>query len=42
MMLDAEEAVLARSTGEGKFQVRVETGEHSFLTDEPVAFGGLS
>lgn len=41
-MLDAEEAVLARSIGEGKFQVRVETGEHSFLMDEPVDFGGLS
>ena len=41
-MLDAEESVLAKSTGEGKFQVRVDTGEHSFLMDEPVDFGGLS
>lgn len=41
-MLDAEEAVLATSTGQGKFQVRIDTGEHSFLMDEPVDFGGLS
>ena len=41
-MLDAEEAVLATSTGEGKFQVRIDTGEQSFLMDEPVDFGGLS
>ena len=41
-MVNAEDAVLARETGEGKFQVRIETGEHDFLMDEPVAFGGLS
>ena len=41
-MVDAEDAVVARATGDGKFQVRIETGEHSFLMDEPVAYGGLS
>ena len=41
-MPNVEDAVLAKETGEGKFQVRIETGEHSFLMDEPVAFGGLS
>jgi len=41
-MVNAEDAVLARETGEGKFQVRIDTGEHSFLMDEPVEFGGLS
>lgn len=41
-MLNAEEAVVASTTGAGKFQVRVETGEHSFLMDEPVDYGGLS
>jgi putative redox protein len=41
-MINSEDAVVARATGAGKFQVRVETGEHSFLMDEPVAYGGLS
>jgi len=41
-MLDAEEAVLAEETGEGTFQVRIRTDEHSFLVDEPLAFGGMS
>ena len=40
-MLNAEESVVAEATGEGTFQVRIQTGEHSFLTDEPVDFGGL-
>lgn len=33
-------AVSAKATGEGQFQVRIETGDHSFLLDEPVEFGG--
>lgn len=37
----AEEAVIVEETGEGTFQVRVRTGDHSFLMDEPVAYGGL-
>ena len=41
-MLDFEDAVLVERTGEGTFQVRVTTHEHSFLMDEPVAVGGLS
>lgn len=41
-MLYAEDAVLVEETGEGMFQVRVHTGEHSFLMDEPISFGGLS
>jgi putative redox protein len=41
-MINSEDVVVARATGAGKFQVRVETGEHSFLMDEPVAYGGLS
>jgi putative redox protein len=41
IMLESEEAVVAEATGEGMFQVRVQTGEHSFLMDEPVAYGGL-
>lgn len=40
-MLNAEESVVATATGEGMFQVRIETGEHSFLMDEPVEYGGL-
>jgi putative redox protein len=40
-MLNAEESVVAEATGEGKFQLRIRTGEHSFLMDEPLAFGGL-
>jgi putative redox protein len=41
-MSNAEDAVVVEETGAGVFQVRVQTGEHSFLMDEPVAFGGLS
>ena len=41
-MVDIEDAVVAKATGAGKFQVRVETGEHHFLMDEPVDYGGLS
>jgi putative redox protein len=33
--------VLAEGTGGGAFQVRIETGDHSFLMDEPAAYGGL-
>jgi putative redox protein len=31
----------AEETGEGQFQVRVKTGAHSFLMDEPADVGGL-
>ena len=41
-MFDAEDSVVATATGAGKFQVRIETGEHSFLMDEPMSYGGLS
>ena len=41
-MVIVEDAVVAKATGAGKFQVRIETGEHSFLMDEPVDYGGLS
>src|SRR4051812_36191644 len=41
-MPDDEDAVLVEETGGGAFQVRIHTGEHSFLMDEPVEFGGLS
>ena len=41
-MPETEDAVLATASGGGKFQVRIQTGEHSFQMDEPVAFGGLS
>jgi|1186.fasta_scaffold46943_2 putative redox protein len=41
-MLEAEDAVVVEETGQGLFQVRVQTGDHSFLMDEPIAFGGLS
>lgn len=41
-MINAEDAVIATETGEGAFQVRIQTGEQSFLMDEPVAYGGLS
>jgi len=34
-------SVLAEETGAGTFQVRVDTGDHSFLMDEPVEYGGL-
>jgi putative redox protein len=35
-------SVLAEETGAGVFQVRIETGDHSFLMDEPVEYGGLA
>ncbi len=41
-MIDSEDAVLVEKTSEGAFQVRVTTHEHSFLMDEPTAYGGLS
>ena len=34
-------SVLAEETGAGAFQVRVDTGDHSFLMDEPADYGGL-
>jgi putative redox protein len=37
-----EESVVAKATGHGKFQARVRTGDHEFLIDEPIAYGGLS
>jgi putative redox protein len=37
-----EESVVAKATGGGKFQVRIETGDHDFVMDEPVSYGGLS
>lgn len=37
-----DEAVVAEETGEGLFQVRISTGDHSLLMDEPVEYGGLS
>lgn len=32
----------ASLTGAGQFQARIQTGEHSFLMDEPTEVGGLS
>lgn len=37
-----EEAIVVEETGGGAFQVSVRTGDHSFLMDEPVEYGGLS
>ena len=37
-----EESVVAEATGGGKFQVRIDTGDHAFLMDEPLSYGGLS
>ena len=34
-------SVLAAATGAGQFQVRIDTGDHNFLVDEPVDYGGL-
>src|SRR6476661_9379993 len=34
-------SILAEETGTGTFQVRIDTGDHSFLMDEPVGYGGL-
>ena len=41
-MVVVEDAVVVRATGNGKFQVQAETGEHHFLMDEPIAYGGQS
>lgn len=41
-MPDHRECVLVEETGDGLYQVRVETGDSSFFADEPVAVGGLS
>lgn len=41
MATSLEESVVAEETGAGAFQVRIHTGNHSFLMDEPVAYGGL-
>ena len=35
-------SVLAEETGAGAFQVCIDTGDHNFLMDEPVEYGGLS
>ena len=37
-----EESVVAQATGGGEFQIQIDTGEHDFLMDEPVSYGGLS
>src|SRR6476659_5640081 len=34
-------SILAEETGTGVFQVRIDTGDHSFLMDEPEEYGGL-
>jgi putative redox protein len=34
-------SVLAEETGTGTFQVRIDTGDHRFLMDEPSDYGGL-
>jgi putative redox protein len=34
-------SVVAEATGGGEFQVRIDTGEHSFIMDEPLELGGL-
>ena len=34
-------SILAEETGTGVFQVRIDTGNHSFLMDEPEEYGGL-
>jgi putative redox protein len=41
-MISSEDAVVVEETGQGRFQLRVQTGDHSFLMDEPVSVGGLS
>jgi putative redox protein len=41
-MLTTEDAVVVTETGQSAFQVSVQTGDHRFLMDEPVAVGGLS
>ena len=37
-----DESVVAEATGGGRFQLRIDTGDHELLVDEPVSFGGLS
>lgn len=37
-----EESVVAEATGGGNFQVRIDTGDHELLMDEPLSYGGLS
>jgi putative redox protein len=34
-------SVNAEAAGEGRFQVRVQAGEHTFVMDEPAEVGGL-
>ena len=34
-------SVLAEETGTGTFQVRIDTGDHNWLMDEPPDYGGL-
>ncbi|WP_158266517.1 OsmC family protein [Allosphingosinicella deserti] len=41
-MIESEDSVLVQETGAGRFQVRVDTGEHQLTVDEPAAFGGGS
>lgn len=41
-MPEHQEAILVEETGNGLYQVRVETGDTSFFADEPVSVGGLS
>jgi putative redox protein len=42
-MLDKEPPVdvEASETGKGKFQLRIQTGKHQLIADEPESFGGL-
>jgi putative redox protein len=35
-------SIRAEETGAGLFQVRIDTGDHSFLMDEPSHYGGLA
>src|SRR5258708_997364 len=41
-MSKVEGVVFPGESGEGMFRVGINTGEHSFLMDEPAAFGGMS
>lgn len=34
-------SILAEGTGAGTFQTRIDTGDHSFVMDEPADYGGL-
>jgi putative redox protein len=38
----SEESVVAEATGFGKFQVRINSGDHEFIMDEPVEYGGAA